>query len=71
MQDPDKEVGEKFQNHKKYYGQCHENPELKQVFFTQRRKVDKWGRMMLLKPDRNYYKGQALLLHRYLVDDFL
>lgn len=40
-------------------------------FVTQRRVVDKWGRMMLLKPNRKYFKGESKVYFDYHVHDYL
>lgn len=40
-------------------------------FVRQRRNMDKWGRMMLLKPDRKYKYSKFYLTHIYYVHEFL
>eukprot|EP00353_Schmidingerella_taraikaensis_P005395 CAMPEP_0185570738 /NCGR_PEP_ID=MMETSP0434-20130131/2942_1 /TAXON_ID=626734 ORGANISM="Favella taraikaensis, Strain Fe Narragansett Bay" /NCGR_SAMPLE_ID=MMETSP0434 /ASSEMBLY_ACC=CAM_ASM_000379 /LENGTH=120 /DNA_ID=CAMNT_0028185939 /DNA_START=1370 /DNA_END=1732 /DNA_ORIENTATION=- len=40
-------------------------------FVTQRRAVDKWGRMMLLKPNRKYYKDKSKVFFDYHVHDYM
>ena len=40
-------------------------------FVTQRRVVDKWGRMMLLKPNRKYFAGASKVLFDYHAHDYM
>ena len=40
-------------------------------FVTQRRIVDKWGRMMLLKPNRKYFKEKSNVLFDYHAHDYM
>ena len=40
-------------------------------FVTQRRMVDRWGRMMLLMPNRKYFKGESKVYFEYHVHDYM
>ena len=33
--------------------------------------VDKWGRMMLLMPNRKYFKGESKVYFEYHVHDYM
>ena len=57
-------------SYKKDYGTIVSNPEL-QYFVKQRRTIDKWGRMILMKPNRNYFKSQTKGLYNYVAFDYL
>lgn len=37
----------------------------------QRRVMDKWGRMMLLQPNRNYFKNKSNVYYTYHKYDYL
>lgn len=63
----------KFQKeYKADYGDVVENPQVHRYFVKQRRILDRWGRMTLVKPNRKYYdQGKSWLFYRYLLTDYL
>lgn len=48
-----------------------QNPATRNYFVAQRRNIDSWGRMMLLKPNRKALDYEAWIFYDYFVHDFL
>ena len=78
-----KQITDEMEKARQYYGDIIENPSLKiprsqqtiahqrLYFVKQRRVMDRWGRMMLLKPNRNYYKDPSHVYYEYHKYDYL
>jgi len=60
-----------LKNAREKYGSILENPTSYQYFVKQRRNLDKWGRMMLLKPNRNFHDKEGWVYYEYYIHDFL
>ena len=58
-------------DYKTNYGEIFTNPQFHQTFVKQRRETDRWGRKLLIKPNRKYYTGSHSMLYRYWTTDFL
>lgn len=62
----------KFINDQKVnYGDIFVNPSFHQSFVKLRMQTDRWGRRMLLKPNRKYDRGQHLPYYKYVAHDYL
>ena len=60
-----------LKNAKDKFNNIFTNASSNNYFVKQRRTLDKWNRMMLTKPDRNYYKNKGWMYYDYFVFDFL
>jgi intein-encoded DNA endonuclease-like protein len=53
------------------YGEIFVNPQFHQCFVKQRQQTDRWGRKLLIKPNRKYYKGSHTLYYKYVAQEYL
>lgn len=53
------------------YGENFTNPQFHQTFVKQRQQTDRWGRKLLIKPNRKYDKGKHFMAYRYLSTEYM
>lgn len=58
-------------DYKSNYGEVFPNPQFHNCLVKQRQQTDKWGRKMLIKPNRKYFEGGHFKFYKYLAQDYL
>ena len=60
-----------FLAYQKNYGKSVENPKKRKMMVRQRRTIDSWGRMMLIKPDRKYHRSLVYKYYDNFINDYI
>lgn len=58
-------------DYKANYGEIFPNPQFHQCLIKQRQQTDKWGRKILIKPNRNIQEGSHFKYYKYLAQEYL
>ena len=53
------------------YGEIFVNPQFHQCFVKLRQQTDRWGRKLLIKPNRKYYQGSHSMFYKYVAQEYL